>query len=170
MHEMSMQALADRMNRLEQQNRHLRWAVVALPVVGLLLGAATASNDGEGKTVTAEKFVLQDANGKTRAVLTNEKDGPHFMLFHETDKPAIHLAANGDKEPGPAIWLAHEEGRTQVAIRGLKKSGPALHLYGEDPTKQGLYLGRDPVNGVPYVVIRDDGKLIWGVGGSAVKK
>ena len=163
MPEMNIHALADRMTRLEQQNRRLKWIVVALPVIGLLLGAGTTSNDSNDKTVTAEKFVLQDSNGETRAVLANEKDGPHFIMFHETDNAAIHLAANGDKEPGPAIWLAHEEGRTQVAIRGLKTSGPALHLYGEEPSKQGIYLGQG--DGVPAISIRDNDKQIWSAGG-----
>ena len=65
-----METLARRLDRVERENRWLkRWGALALAVMAavVLMGQATGSK--VAKVVEAERFVVRDASGNTRAVL-----------------------------------------------------------------------------------------------------
>ena len=83
-----IQAVAERLERVERENRRLkRWGAVALIGIAavVLTGQAKAS-----RVVQAEKFVVQDAEGKVRAELGTFPDGKMaLVLFDQKEKSAL---------------------------------------------------------------------------------
>lgn len=62
------------------------------------------------KAVEAEKFVLRDANGRSRAVLTVSADGsPVLALSDQDGTTRATLAVSADGQPGLALY--DEDGR-----------------------------------------------------------
>lgn len=73
MDQLTLNTLAQRLDRLERESRRWRWAAAALP-----LGIAAVVLMGQvalRRVVEAEKFVLRDPNGKERATLFTAFDG-----------------------------------------------------------------------------------------------
>lgn len=88
------QDLATRLERLERQNRRLvRWggALLAATAAGWAMSMAPVC-----KTVWAERFVLQDARGGERAVLTAYETGgvPELTLSHGKGKAGIKMGVD----------------------------------------------------------------------------
>ena len=143
--------LAEVVERLEKVERHLRvekrrnrWllATVGLGVVGLvlawILGGTTTTAQAQGassglKEIRAHRFILEDQNGKSRAELDVDKDGPGLALLDETGKPRVSL--------------------------DVFKSGPILNLLDADGKPRAIL---DVTNAGPRLVLRDEtGKTIW---------
>ena len=77
-----MQTILNRLERVENQNRALKWAGVVLLVLILFasfLGQAASMK----KVVKAEEFVLLDDQGRNRAVLEMTDSGPSFSFLDE---------------------------------------------------------------------------------------
>ena len=99
--------------RAKRRNRRL------LAVVGLVVGAfalvwivARAGCNAQS-VIRANAFVLQDENGKARAELRMDKDGPGLSLFDAAGKTRAGLTVVKDApmlslydENGKAIWQA----------------------------------------------------------------
>src|SRR5690242_10006409 len=96
-------SLSERVDRLERQNRRLRWLLLGLPVIALLVGAQAQQAVWKGKTVVAEGFILNDPNGKMRAALKLSKDGSHLFLVDNNGQVRVNLAADIDGN-GPALY------------------------------------------------------------------
>jgi hypothetical protein len=94
-------ALEQRVEKLERQNHRLRLALLLVPVAALLLGAGAGElKDWKGKSATAEKFSLVDADGKERAALFAGKDGEPVLEFYNKDHS---LLLNAAKSPDNGI-------------------------------------------------------------------
>lgn len=103
--------LTQRLETLERQNarlhRRLRLliaAVVAIPVVGVMLGAAPRK---PAKSLAAEEFLLQEPNGKVRGALRIEESGPSFVLFNSDEKTAAFLRVYDRKQPTTSFGLLY---------------------------------------------------------------
>jgi hypothetical protein len=120
----------ERLGNLERElaraKRRNRWlvAVVGLVVVGLILAwtwnkttstAQAQAVGGAEKVIRANKFILEDANGKERAMLTMTKEGPALTLFDENGGPRVVLSA---LKEGPKLNLADEKGKVIWAAGG----------------------------------------------------
>ncbi len=90
------ESLEMRLTRLERQNRIHRWLLLGVPVICLSLGA-TAAQMGEwkGKSVTTEKLVLVDGEGKERGALYVHNDEPVVELYNKDHS----LILNAGKSP-----------------------------------------------------------------------
>src|SRR5437016_5436696 len=98
-------AVVARLEKVERQNRRLKGFGLAALVLGatwLLLGAQAGQ---KGKAVEADKFVLRDSFGRTRAVLS---------------------VMGGEDDPSPALVLYDENLRPRAAL-GVNKDGPGLY-------------------------------------------
>ena len=90
---------------LASARRFNRWLLAA---VGLALGvcilagtfgptmAAAPGGGAAVKEVRANRFVLEDENGKGRAVLGVDKDGPGLGLFDAAGTPRAMLSVDKD--------------------------------------------------------------------------
>jgi len=142
---------------LASARRFNRWLLAA---VGLALGvwilagtfgptmAAAPAGGGAVKEVRANRFVVEDANGKVRARLEAHDDGAGLFLLDENGKPRAGLSAffnepsltliNGNQnvglyvgKNGPRLGLSDENGETR-ALLSMDKAGPRLALYDEN--------------------------------------
>lgn len=88
--------LLARLERLERQNRMLRRS--GLAVLGLAGVAALMSASTMCKTVTAERFLVQDSSSRTRAVLTAYETGgqPKLSLLDEQGAEALSFGVGDD--------------------------------------------------------------------------
>lgn len=69
---------------------------------------AEAQGAADGRTVRANRFVLEDENGKPRAGLSAAKNGPILYLSDETGKPRAVL---GVAKEGAALSLFDDNGK-----------------------------------------------------------
>lgn len=60
-------ALAERVRRLEQQNRVIRW--IAAGILFLVIVAGLEAQQRPVRTIEAEKFVLLDSKGRARVTI-----------------------------------------------------------------------------------------------------
>jgi len=130
----------ERLERLERElravRRRSRWLVVVagLGVVGVVLAwtlanttataQAQAPNIGP-KVIRANMFILDDENGKARAMLTMFKDGPGLDMSDEKGKIRAMLSTTKD---GATLDLLDANGKMRVGLR-TTKDGAALDLF-----------------------------------------
>jgi len=127
----------ERMEKMEGQLTRIRWfnrCLIACIVLSLgvwfilkTFGPETAWAQSGEKVIRATKFVLEDENGKTRAILGMVKDRPMLRLLDENYKAAVPLAA---VKEGPVLLLYDEDEKPR-AVMSVSKDGPGLALYDE---------------------------------------
>jgi hypothetical protein len=119
----------ERLTRLERMNRRLTLALVFMGLAAtLVVAAGTGQNDAVPEVVKARSFVLVDGNGKMRALLQLDKDGPSLELCGENEKPRLRLAAS---KSGAGVFLGGENGKARVGLI-VNKDGPHVGLYDEN--------------------------------------
>jgi hypothetical protein len=133
----------ERLEKLEQElarvNRRNRWllTVVVLAIVGLSLASTwtktTAIAQAQGaeaapKVIRANKVILEDENGKPRAELSVDKDGPALRLFDENGKGCAGLSIYKDT---PSLFLRDKKDQLRADL-ALSKNGPTLNLFDEN--------------------------------------
>src|SRR5437879_6012790 len=100
-----LQDLAQRVERLERENRRLKRAglvALALAAVLVLTGRARSS-----RVMEANRFVLRDTSGRVRAELKTEEDlSPRLVLLdsHGASRAWLDLSKKG--EPTLRFWDA----------------------------------------------------------------
>ena len=143
-HTTDLQAVLERLEKLEKQNRWLRrvgamFLILAASV--LLMGQAAPK-----RTVEANEFILKDANGKKRARLFTTAHGPQLFFMDTNRKPRVGLfqfaGASGVSlndanlktraefslpPDGPSLRLHDANTHGQVNMQ-LTKEGPSLSL------------------------------------------
>ena len=136
--------LAARLARLERAHRRLQrvtGAALLLLAATVLVAATTAPRslelnalkivDGNGKArvlLTAATGVsILDAEGRPRASLAVDGQGPGLVLYGEKDDGRAILNVNAD---GPALAFTGAQGALR-AILALVAEGPGLVLYDE---------------------------------------
>ena len=143
MREESMAALAARVECLERENRRLKRAGMAV-LVGLsavmLMGQAVPNT--VTKTVEAERFLLRDANGRTRAVLHTQADGSPHLEFHDAAGntratlglagDAAHLSLTDAKGKGGTILRTQPNGRPNVTLTDENGTRRAVLFLADD--------------------------------------
>jgi hypothetical protein len=113
----TVQALADRVSKLEMQNRRLKMAGLAIVTLAsaLLLMGQTRS----ARITEASEFRLIDANGKTRARLAmGVGGGPTLTFFNTKDLPVAGI--DGGKEP--SFFLTGWDNAAHILLRITKDS------------------------------------------------
>lgn len=134
----TLETLAQRLDRLERENRRLKIAgaflVLALAAVGAM---GQVLPKAVPKVVEAERFVLRDSTGRERAVLEMARYGPRIALLDETGTTKALLQL----DLRPELVMFDEGGKPRIAVRGALSrlagqdlGGNALELYG--PTGQ----------------------------------
>lgn len=155
-------------NKLRRQKRCNRWLLGAvLLVAGSLLipsifettaPRVRAQGVGATKVIRANKFVVEDLNGKDRAVLTVSEDGSSLVLYDDGGKGRIVLAAT---KLGPSLSLYTINGNYPSASLNIFHNSPDLMLLDEEgkPRAQLDFSAGVPnlcmwdINGKPRVMI-----------------
>jgi len=108
------------------------------------------------KEVRAKRFVVEDANGKSRAMLTVNKDDPGLALLDKNGKPRATLIV-GKRGAGLVLW--NKNGKSGVML-SLSNDQPALMLSdAKGKTRAALNVNKD---GAGLLLIDAKGKIIWG--------
>jgi hypothetical protein len=80
----------DRVDCLERAVRRQRVVGVAMcMVIVILIVCAASAEPDRASRIVAKEFVLSDENGKTRAVLGMEVEGPVLRLLDEKGRPGL---------------------------------------------------------------------------------
>lgn len=109
-HQTTPATIDERLQRLERKCTRLKLALIALPLLAGILGAAAADVvDWKGKSVTTEKLTLVDANGKARAVLQLGAEGPTFGLLNEDQSPLVTIGKSKSTRVG-AVYFYDDRG------------------------------------------------------------
>ncbi|MFQ5804651.1 MAG: hypothetical protein ACE5JQ_17315 [Candidatus Methylomirabilales bacterium] len=118
MNEPTMDTLAQRLDRVERENRRLKRAgVVALAVIVavVLMGQATwklAPPGKPGKVVGAEQFIVHDARGGVRAVLGTLPDGTVKLVLYDRGNPGeTRIILSAGPEASPALSFSDKAGK-----------------------------------------------------------
>lgn len=109
-------------------------------MLGVVLLAILAMSAGIGRlenVIRANAFVLVDENGKTRAILSVNKDRTRLSLHDENGKPRAGMSmVKGD----PVLGLHDENCKLRVFL-SFGEDGPALDMY----NKNGKVLWKAPL-------------------------
>ena len=149
--------IKERLTRLERKNRRL---TLALLLAGLASAAGCNILPGDQTRfvpteVKANQFTLVDGNGKPRAILNVDKDGPTFGLLDENGKPRAGLGVGKD---GPVLALFHENGNPRAGL-GVSKYGPRLALCDESG-KERVSLSADKQHGPALILYDENGGVL----------
>ena len=110
--------LAGRVARLERQNRRQRLALVAIPLVALLLGAAAQQvNEWKGKSVTTEKLILVDGDGKERGAWYVHKGEPVLEFYNKDHSLILNAGKSPDNGVG-FIQFFDDKGKFKGGVGG----------------------------------------------------
>ncbi len=102
MNEPTMETLARRLDRVERENRRLKKAGVAI-LAGIAALVLMGYVVGE-KVVEAERFVLIDSSGDTRAVLAVAEGGSGLYLYDKKGKMRAGLVGGVADETGLSLY------------------------------------------------------------------
>lgn len=109
-HTANLTTMDARLDRLERRCVRLKLALIALPFIAAILGAAAADMaDWKGKSVTTEKLTLVDSNGKARASLQLTAEGPTFALLNDDQSQLVTIGKSKSTRVG-AIYFYDDRG------------------------------------------------------------
>jgi hypothetical protein len=125
-----LEAIRQRLDALERQNRRLRLVLLIVALAGMVLwlgqngvGQAQPDRARQEKVVEANKVILRDAQGKERASLHADKDsvilrlrgadGKLRLSLGVSNRSGSHLAVRDENERARAA-LSYHAGRTYL--------------------------------------------------------
>ena len=80
------------------------------------------------RVMRTRTFIIEDENGKPRAELGVDKDGPRLMLMDENGNHRVELGVDKD---GSGLSLSDENGNIRAGIV-VSKDGPGLALLDDE--------------------------------------
>jgi hypothetical protein len=155
-HDPSLHALAERVAKLEAQNRRLKQAGIAALVLAsaaVLMGQAHTS-----RVLEANEFQLKDADGTVRARLST--DAANRPILSMLDAKGVPVASLGGGRQ-PSLVLLRQETNEQIRLGantaffglglyekeiraglGVQNSAPVLNLFDQSGTAQATIVAR----------------------------
>ena len=169
----TLDAVLRRLNRLERQNRALRYLflLIFLIIAGVVLMGQSQTNE----TMQAQRFILTDADGNTRAMLsTNEQGGANLVLVDANGKQRVNLGMTlsetllsmldsdakvrtmlgTDNAHGTFLSINNANGRRRAELAVDNKKAAGLSFFGPGE-KSSTSLGED-ASGSALVLSRPD--------------
>jgi hypothetical protein len=143
--------LAERVERLERQNR--RWkrlsGLVLLSAVLMIFGGARFAS--EPKVIEAERFVLRAKNGKMRADLrVTPEDLVGFVLFDQDERQRVGMAVYPNRIASLKLLSDTDKTRATLFMQGDGAGG--FNLFRDDKLRG--VMGMDQA-GTIYLQIND---------------
>jgi hypothetical protein len=150
----SIVALAERVDRLERENRLWRLGGGLALIVGLVVMLGGAQGIPDSKTVEAEQFILRDRNGRERAKLGLAADGAPALFLRGTDGNNRAILMVSEEDDSGSLYLFGGgqglEGLSVVLHGGRRTANsPSLFLRRDDKTR--INLNIDTAPGRPWL-------------------
>lgn len=127
MSEPTMEVMAQELDRLAWENRQWKSigvAGLAIIAIGLLMGQAMPGK--ETKIVEAEKIVLKDPEGKTRAIWGPSQEEGYSLAFYDANGRGRLVL--GVDETGPNLGFMDAGETPRIILTMTLKGYPALSL------------------------------------------
>jgi hypothetical protein len=125
-----------RLTRVEAENRNLKRLLYLL---ALLVGAALLMGQGEtNHVIEAQKFILTDAEGKTRALLdSNDQGGSNLVLVDANGKQRVNL---GMTLSDTLLSLLDSNEKVRTMLGTDNAHGTFLAIHGANGRKRALFI------------------------------
>lgn len=157
MEERTMEALAQRLEKMERQHHRLKLmgvVVLVLTTTALLMGQALPKS----QTVEAERVILRDVNGKLRARLAVDTDGrPDLLFYDEAGKLRTRVGIEPKGVVGLVVYDPDEKRRVVFGVGRERATGVSFldadgkHLVFIEVTPEGyphlILKGKDGTSG-----------------------
>lgn len=156
--QMSLEQLTAQVNRLQQQ---AKWTQVALlAAVALIPLIVILVRNYYGSSISAEQFVLHDANGTPRAALVlNEGVEPYLIFFGNEGEDRAVIGV--DRDGKPLMGLLDKDQVTRAALRLDQEDLPVLSLIGDDSRVIVLQIDDDGRGKLVFSNDKDAPKVIY---------
>jgi len=143
----SMEAMIERIERLERERRQTVWAGGAVLSIALALLASQAHLLRGKGTLEADRFVLRDADGKSRATLEMGHDGNPALTFLDPAGQSL-VRLHGSTEQFSALTFMNQ-GRAQMALNSMPDGSSSFQMYDRrQRSSSGMYLWPDGTTGL----------------------
>ena len=128
MKETMMETLVRRLENVERENRRLkRLGALVLALVASVMLMGHVFTD---RVVEAERFVLVDSGGETRAVLAVAKGGSGLYLYDANETIRAGLVGGVADETGLRLYDTQGNGRAMLTLK--TDDSPALAFADKD--------------------------------------
>ncbi len=147
----TIEAVNERLDGLERENRRLRRVAVALLAGVLVLGAfAFLPRGRNGRTIEAERLVLRDKEGRLRGSFGVDKSGlPALKIFDHRGLEQIMLGVQSEDF---AMLSFYDHGATRVLLDTSVEGATSLRLFdASQREKAALFLKPDSEAGLRIV-------------------
>jgi hypothetical protein len=156
-------ALAERIERLERENRRWRWGSGLALIAGLVVMIGGAQRANDPKVVEAEGFIVRDKDGKERVRLGLATDGgPALFLRGKDGHNRVILQASEEDDCG-GLYLfgsGKETGLSVVLDGGIRAvNSPSLVLRRDDKTV--INLNVDKTGLLPWLRFQDENGILF---------
>lgn len=142
-------SLAERLDRLELENRWLKRLGGLAIVVMLAMTALGMNAHRTPRRATAEKFVLNDAHGRPRATLGLGSDGaPALSLLDPQGNEQVLLRAAND---GSSSLQYFENRSLRTAVSNITEIGASVKLFNRSPRSAAeMFMSEDGSSGIVF--------------------
>ncbi len=128
---MTLEAISERVARLERANRRLLGIVCLLSFGTVVLLGSAARNVNSG-TVDARRLVLRDEQGRVQADLRASVDGPGLTLLDSRGVERLRLSTSEDGSTILSITTSQGQGtKRRIDLRAASDGWSALSLHDE---------------------------------------
>jgi hypothetical protein len=141
-----LQALINRLEKVERQYSHLKLWVLLIPIF-LLTGGFSVEMPKPPKFITAEKVCLVDNNGISRMKLELENGVPQVILAYEDGNPSLRIS-------GREISFYDQEKKSTINILAKNTFGISTLAINDRNGKNSITLSTGPDG--PYISINDN--------------
>jgi hypothetical protein len=169
LNESRIDALSERIMRLERENRQLKWlgasslfGIVILVTVGAAWGQAQRAP--LEKVIRAENFIAVDKDGKgVIGIGTNirEKTRGAIEFLDKSGQSKMMLGLNEDDTP--FIVLTGRGGRDQLTLDVRTGTGMGIS-FKDTKQKSGLVIGTSPEGVAAFGFMGEGGKMLMDMG------
>lgn len=137
--------IADRLERIERENRILRWVGSAM-FVGLLVVMATLMGPSGRRALDAESLELRDRQGVVRARLGLDRDGFPKLAFLDPRGMDQMVLSSVDNASGMELY---DRGQLRVSMSAGPDGSSTLHLFDRARNvSSSFYMWADGTTGV----------------------
>lgn len=134
--EIERRLLDQRIEALERETRNLKlFGFFAVLLFGAL-AVVVAYEMRPKMLIMAEEFRLVGSDGRTRAWMTIDSNGPELRMFDENQRPRITLRVTDGS--GGSLVLRDEAQRDRLALK-VDHEGPTVSLNDQDSRPRAMF-------------------------------